>query len=782
MRPRAATAVPRAAVPRAAVARAAVARAAVALAAVALAACPAGFGRAAPAQAAPPPAGPPAGPVPVAAGVTLPAGPRPVAAAAPVGCTAAGRAGQPQLQVTVQGMEPHTIEPGGTVRIAAELRNCGSTPLGQLRIRLRTGEELFTRTQLAAADTQPLTERAAGSWADLAPLAAGRSQQATYQTTAQDLRLTAIGVYPAEVEVQAAAPDGTAPALVGWVRTYLPYFPDPVAAPTQVTWLLPFTDRPHRLYQPEDDTGEQDRVLIDNRLAGQLSGNGRLNRLLTLAEQADTAGIPFAIAVDPELVDTVHEMATGYRVLVNSRTTVAGSGRQTAVAWLGRLSALAGRHEVFALPYADTDLVALSGYNLVQLARTGQAALSRLAGQLRATVDDQIAWPAGGLLTDRALDTVVGQGATTVVLDAASLPNAAPAAGGRTQSAVSPLPSVSGSARALVADAALSRLVSGAVAVPGGPRLAEQRYLAELAMITAEAPSVQRRILIAPPHDWSPSPAAASAMIRATRTVPWLAAGSLATLLGSAEPVDRGALVYPRGAPQLPLTQIGRIHKLQQLIDQFHDVLDNRAASRVLERFTTALQRAASSFWRVPPGAAAGSPAGIPAQAGAAFLAPIANRIKTIVQDDVYIVRPQDGKYSLASRNGALPVTVVNKLDVSVRVRVRLSGQGTVGFYAQDTPVTLDAGKRTLLRIKTTVTRSGRFPVQAALLTPDGDPLNRPIALTVQSTAYGTVALGITGAAFALLLLLLIRRIVQRIRAEQQAPVPAAGSPGERKT
>src|SRR5262249_56709095 len=103
----------------------------------------------------------------------------------------------------------------------------------------------------------------------------------------------------------------------------------------------------------------------------------------------------------------------------------------------------------------------------------------------------------------------------------------------RAQSAASPLPSTNSNGVALVADGGLSRVVSGALPVAGGPRLVEQRYLAELAMITAEAPSIRRRVLVAPPHDWLPNADAASPMLQDTRDVPWLVAGSVADLARS---------------------------------------------------------------------------------------------------------------------------------------------------------------------------------------------------------------------------------------------------------
>jgi hypothetical protein len=723
--------------------------------------------------------------------LAVPAAPAASAAPVPAVAGSAPRAcATPPLQagpvrVTVLRLEPRTIRPGDPVRVMALLQNCGSAPLARLRVRLRTGTELVTRTQLTQADTQPLADRAAAPWQDgPATLATGQTVRVQYEASAASLRLTTIGVYPAELTVQGfpvqgfpvqgGFADGTGPSQVGVVRTYLPFFPDRVAAPTEVSWLLPFADRPHRYY---DTGGTGSPVLVDDRLAGSLTGNGRLNRLLTIAERADTAGVPFTLGVDPDLIDTVHDMTLGYQVQVSSRATTEGTGKQAATIWLNRMIGLASQHDVIALPYADADLVALASGGLAELVQTRRETLQALASQLHTTVKTQLAWPAGGLLNDKALDAVLSQGAQAVVLDAEALPNAPAAA--RTQSAASPLPSVHGNGVALVADGGLSQVVSGAVPVAGGARLAEQRYLAELAMITAEAPSAQRRVLVAPPHGWSPNPDAASRMLQDTRDVPWLTAGSVTDLARSRELVQRGALSYRRDAPGLAPEQVTRIRKLRQMLDQFGTVLNNVADNRLLGRYTPALQRAASAFWRTAPGMR-GSPEATAQQAGSTFLTPIANRITTVVQNRVYIVKPQDGKYSLASQHSQLPLTVVNDLDVPVHVRVLITSEGTVGFHAKAEDATLQPHKRTLVRIEATVTQSGRFQVTAGLHTPDGRLLNRPVTLRVQSTAYGVVAMAITGAAFGLLLLLLARRVVRRVRPGSGPPVQPAGSPAER--
>src|SRR6266498_3620922 len=297
----------------------------------------------------------------------------------------------------------------------------------------------------ARAGRRPAADRARGR---RLARPVGAAAQVRYETTVAALRLTAIGVYPAEFVVKIG--DGR---QVGAVRTYLPFFPDGVARPTEVSWLLPFADRPHRLYDGAADAAAVDgRVLIDDRLARLLEGNGRLNRMLTTAERADAAGIPFAIAVDPDLIDTVHGMTLGYQVQAAARATVEGAGKQAATVWLNRLIGLTGRHQVIALPYADADLIALTGNGLTELAQTRRETLQTLGQQLHAVVSTQVAWPAGGLLTDRALDAVVTQGAQVVVLDAAALPNTGGEPSGRTGSAASPLPSASGNAVALVTD------------------------------------------------------------------------------------------------------------------------------------------------------------------------------------------------------------------------------------------------------------------------------------------------------------------------------------------
>ena len=72
-----------------------------------------------------------------------------------------------------------------------------------------------------------------------------------------------------------------------------------------------------------------------------------------------------------------------------------------------------------------------------------------------------------------------------------------------------------------------------------------QRFLAETAMIAAEAPDSERTIVVAPPDNWSPSETLASDLLGETSTAPWLTPTPLASL--SSAPDTQRAV--PRHSP-----------------------------------------------------------------------------------------------------------------------------------------------------------------------------------------------------------------------------------------
>ena len=708
---------------------------------------------------APAQASPPAGPAAAVAAAAEAAAPE--AASARV-------APEPALPVavTVTALEPRDVRAGATVTVTAVLRNTGREATGPLRVRLQRGVRMTTRGQLERADTdEPPTTAAATTPEDVPSLPAGRSRTVTYRATTDDLAFGNLGVYP--VALSAVDEDGVE---VGREQTLVPFFPpdtDPVA--TRVALFWPLLDRPHRLLAPAG----QPALFDDDLLARAVSRGGRLDRLLSIAEQAPGT-VRLTIAVDPETVEELQVMASGYQVVgPGGRGRVAGRGGKAASAWLARLRAIAPKHLLLAVPYGDPDLVALERGSLGALARPRAADVEATARVLGERPTTTVVWPPDGQLTDTALDDVVSEGVSAVVVDPTGLPGGPSPDSGPTPSGVSPLPALGGRAVALVPDRTLQRVVDAGGAraglLPGGPRLAEQRVLAELAMITAEQPNGDARTLVvAPPRRWDPTGQFGSALLDDLALVPWLSSTTASEAAGSTRPVDRASLVYPAAAQRREISsgQVQQVGAVQTLVTDFRSALSNSDANTVLDPYGDALRRSGSSAWRGNQ------------QAGRVFAARLRRQIDAL-RSRVTMTPPSSGVYTLTSSESPLVVTLQNGLDVPVKVRVRMDVPP--GFAVEDAgDVQIDPGRKRTLQLTASVQRTGTFAVRGRLVTPAQGGLGQDITLSVRSTAYGGLALGVTGLAFAVLVAAVLVRLFRRLRGRDPGPPAAAGSPADR--
>ncbi|HEY6749653.1 MAG TPA: DUF6049 family protein, partial [Mycobacteriales bacterium] len=665
----------------------------------------------------------------------LPLTAAPAAAAAPTAPAA-------PVSVTLETLEPHDVTADSTIRVTAVLKNTSAQSTGPLTVRLRRGSVLDTRGELQAADTDvPGTAFAGGPALPLpAGLDPGRSIRVRYETAAADLALTGFsstGVYPVALTVQ-RVDDGIE---LGRLSTLLPYLRSGIAG-IRATLLWPLLDRPHRLTGTAPGKPE---IFIDDQLARSVSAGGRLDTLLGAAESV-TGRVRLTLVVDPETIEALDRMRSpaGYRVSAGGRQAV-GTGGAAATAWLARLAAIAPKHLLVATPYADPDLVALE--------RGGNAALGRFqAPDVAATKrvlgvapSMGVSWPPDGQLTDTALDDVVAQGASAVVLDPTALSRSGEPDSGRTPSGVSPLPALSGQAVALVSDPVVESLLrrgslrKGGFA--GGSRQAEQRLLAELAMITAEAPNDNRTFVLAPPRRWDPPAAYARALAADLARIPWLASADALDAAASTPPVDRGALVYPADARrrELPATQLTGLGSVQSQVADFRGALSNEDAATELGPYGDAVRRASSSAWRTA----------LPS--GQSYVNRLLRQIGAL-RGSVTVSTSATGDYTLASSDSPLLLTVENTLTVPVNVRIRLNTPA--GFTTDDVGVQQipPRGKRSV-QVPASVQRTGTFSVTVQATTPTGGPLGRDVTLSVRSTAYGGLALGITGLAFAVLVL-----------------------------
>jgi Family of unknown function (DUF6049) len=721
------------------------------------------------------------------------------------------------VRIEVGRFEPRTITPGAAVTVTGTVVNTGEETVSDLAVRLQRGEVITTRPELAAErDDQDPATAVVPSFREISgELEPGDELPFSYTVPSEELRLDRDGVYPALINVNGTV-DGE-PRRVGELRTYLVQQPVVPTARTTVAWLWPLVAR---------TTRTPSGGFADDSLAESVAEGGRLDRVLAVLERlpstvaGDGSGIQpvlsVTLAVDPAVVEALAIMAEGPYAVAGEAG--AGEGTEAAAAFLERLRAVAAAHPVLALPYGDVDGDSLVSAGLPDVltrslpgtsAGTAQAAAPPPAEPDQATAsatpttgsaapptDDEddagtgagaailadvlgvepgtdLAWAADGSLQADTVEVLRAGGVERLVLGTQGLTDGESAVGlaGSTTAAHTAVPTASGDVDVLVADPTLSAVVGTAEDTDGGARLAEQRYLAELAVITQQAPAGSTpTVLVAAPREVEAGPEGAGAMMADTAATPWLAPGTL-DQLAAAPASPAGALGAPADAARLDPTGMADVVTAVALRDDLAGAVVGDAAT-ALRSYDAAISRTTSVTWREDPAAF---------QAAAADLVDLFDRLR----GRVTLLAPADGTYSLASSDAPLVLTVRNDLPFAVQVLLDLRTRGSRGLSISDIGVqTLAPGQRTTLQVPTEVRQSGGFAVTAALTTPSGRPLGEPVDLQVKSTAYGPISLIITIGAAALLGLLFLRRLVnfliRRRRAAAATPPPADVHPPTR--
>jgi hypothetical protein len=709
------------------------------------------------------------------------------------------------VRVEVSRIEPRTLTPDATVTIAGTLTNAGTETLTDLDVRLQRGELLETRAELQATDpdaTSAVTTPFQEVPGELEP---GESLPFALTSTTGELRIDRDGVYPVLLNLNGATADGDR-RRVGELSTFLVQPSTQPAAPIGVAWLWPLVERTHR-----DAAGR----FTDDGLAEEVAAGGRLDRALAAVERlpespAAAGGEPapvvgMTLAIDPALVEELELMADGPYAVAGQED--AGEGTEDAGVFLDRLRAVAADHPVVALPYGDVDADALTAAGLPDVvarslpgtpdgtaqddpdaptpaaettgapgpavdedegeqATTGAGARI-LRDALGVEPRTDLAWAVGGSLRADTLATLRSGGVDEVVLAPGGLAEGSAALGldGRAAIARTTVPVEDGDVDALVADSGLGGLVGAASTSPGGTRVAEQRYLAELALLglpDGGDPAAAQTVLVAPPREVDVDPAGMSSIMAAAAQLPWLRAVTVAQL-DEGPTAATGELVPPAGPGGLAAGGLADVRTAVDVRDDLAGAVVTDAGA-ALAPYDAAVSRATSAAWRDDP---------------EAFGAAAADLRTTLsgLRDQVTLLSPADGTYSLASSDAPLVLTVRNDLPFAVRVLLDLQTRGSALTVGDVGAQVLAPDQRTTLQVPAEVRQSGRFGVVATLTTPDGGSLGDPVELQVRSTAYGSISLIITIGAAALLGLLFLRRLVLFVVRRRRGTPEEAGAP-----
>ncbi|WP_143517228.1 DUF6049 family protein [Pseudonocardia sp. MH-G8] len=740
-------------------------------------------------------------------------GPGPVASAAPAPAQENPESAGP-LRLDLAEMAPRVVTATGppALTITGTLTNTGDVPVGDLVVRVQRSNPIDTEGGLrdaldGSARTDAVTPQFTPLSGELAPGAQLPVRLTVPLRGAPEtsLALAQTGVHELLVNVNGAPRDG-ARARLAAVRMLLPVLslpPDP-ATPDQVpeattggatpfAMIVPITDGPRRLTTvPGEPT-----LLADDELATAFAPDGRLGGMVAaLARNAPAESRVRAatcLAIDPALVETAALMRDprGYQVRGPDGVPVPGTGGAAAGRWLDQLASVARGGCVIALPYADADLVALTGAGLGELATRaivdGRQVLQEL---LQTAVVPDVTWPVEGAIDDATLALAADADGRSVLLTADAVESGRvprnsgvhPIAGGQqpqfTVLSDPLLTRAAGSADAPGDDLGPLRGASAPSISPAGTPgpLSTQDLIGALALRTQQAVDTTTPggpLVLAPPHRWEAGGAATEALLGAVdqlldvgRIVP----RGLDAVLAAGPSTGAEALpaTYPLQTREreIPAPVLETVRSTAAAIDDLASaaVPDSGVGVSPEEVFTPlrrSLLGATSAAWRTRPDAAAEA------------AAEPARRVDEL-RGTVRVLEPP-GPYSLGTSDAPVLITVANGLPVTLEVQVEIlpsSGLRVAPIEPQQVP---PLGRRQV-RVSAEVTRSGQFSVQAAVRTPDGELLGPPSRLRVRSTAYGTITVWLTASAGVLLVVLAGRRVVRRIRGEparrQTGPPP----------
>lgn len=563
-----------------------------------------------------------------------------------------------------------------------------------------------------------------------------------------------------------AATSGTASA-----QTYVPAF---VSRPVRssVSWVWPLLDRPHRLLQA--------RVFTDDALATELGPQGRLTNLLTVIERVAST-VPLTIMTDPDLIDSIAQMSTGYRV-ATANGLIPGTGAADAQAWLTRLRAVLDSHPQLQLeftPFADPAVDSLSRAGVGWPTHVDTAVSRRIAEAIGRTPGPaRLVWPVDRRVARSTLATLVGHGAKSVIVADRTL--TAGTAQADPQSALAPVHTANGPATLAVTSGTVQQL-AGQVLGGSGPALGLlPELVSELAVQvvqnTSSDSTASPYVLITPPRNLDVDVDVAVRTLEATASTVWSRPLTVEDALADSTVarVDRGTVRIGVEGPSIDPHLLSTLQQVSQALPQLAQLYHDPAlGAAFVAPFPTAIARCRSSSLLARP-ALAGSLG--------AHLA----RVVTTTRQSVSIVPPSDKRhrYTLTSKNSKLPVTVVNKLNADVQLRISVTTRGGVlGLTAGalHKKYVIAANSREQLRIPIHVDRVGTFTVVVRLRTTGPNPmvLGSPTALSVRSTALGRIGVIITVVAAVVLALAVLVRAVRRFRRQPPPGAPATPEPAQ---
>ncbi len=685
------------------------------------------------------------------------------------------------VSVTIDSMNPRYATPGSTVSVTGTVSNATARPQAGLEVQLYTSPTPFpTRDQmdgyLSQGDGASL-EAAGSPFTLTASLPPGGTAEWHASFNVTSASIGEFGVYPLEAQVSDAAA-----GVLASDQTLLPFWSGRQAAglqrPLAISWVWPLIDQPRHQVCAAPTDGN---VLTNNDLAASLSGTGRLSALLEAGQAYPDAHLTWVI--DPALVGDVETMTHRYQV--DSGAGCSGASEpasKAATAWLSKLRTITSTQPTVITPYADVDVSALvhGGLNtdLTSAYTVGRAVADTV---LHGSFATSIAVPAGGTADLSVLTTLAAaEHVGTAVLTSSEMPPSDSAVF-EPDNAITSIKTAAGTTMTvLLADQVLTSVLqagdtSSGVLSPGTEFAVSQRFLAETAMIAAEAPASARSIVVSPPAGWSPSATLADELLSETVKTPWLVATALGKLAQAPDTYGAmprqplpSSLVSPS---ELSRGYLSTVSAIDVRLGVYKSML-YRPAPAYLQSLAEALAATESSAWR-----------GVAAPQGLALASSLSAYLDGEEKDVKIIVTRQ---VPMGGASGLVPVSIQNGGNKPIEVRLNASAANSPGRSSQLTfgtyqnLVTVQPQQTELVRLPVKTAPIGSTVIQLSLTSANGTPLPfTDRSFTVVSTRYGRAILFLIGAAIGVLVLTSVYRAVRQwLNADGRATAEEADPAG----
>lgn len=479
-------------------------------------------------------------------------------------------------------------------------------------------------------------------------------------------------------------------------------------------------------------------------------------------------GLHLGVAPTPRLIQELADMADGYRRAVGNATEQVPPDSPPARGARDLLSRIAGLLaedgiQSLLVPYSFPDIPALARNSPERLETELDEGTEVLSQTLDLEVSREWLFPPAGRIAAQSLEELRFADADTArytifhpdafTQDELVAEEGCPQTFASFTCAVS-VRTTQGATLGLVGDEGLQQrfaeLMQGA-----DERLELQNLFAETAAIRQELPSIENRVVqVTMPSLWHPSPLLTKRLLAGLRNAPWLTTVTPAEAVDLADPEprsDRFIQAFTALDKEPPSELFEKIGETENFLDDFRRM---QPPEQLVERLQRNTLVAESRLWWSSPELLVGA---------AAYLDGSVEQAQAEI-DKITIGGPSE--INLTSRQGEIPLVVSNGTGFPTTVSVSVSSPQPDLVLAPDSvaPQLIAADDTYQFTIEANARSSGIFPIEVVVQTSDGTLDLAYKKITIRSTEFNRIAVGMTVGALVFLVVFYLVRVARKRR------------------